>query len=320
MKDAVVYNLRLDQSMYPLASVVNDVSKITLDAKLSNENPLFAESYEVKGSPASQRMKDFVVGFNGKLQAIFLNVQRADSLKNINGSDSVITALETTATNFGKEVKTLSMEAFKKADNPALLMFELGYYQSTANNPAFRVEALQTADVSQIVNETALKFPNHPGVISIKNSLDAQLLKEQGWVGKQAPEIALPDVNGKQVTLSSYRGKYVLVDFWASWCNPCRLENPTVVKAFKKFKDKNFTILGVSLDQPDGKDAWVAAIMKDNLTWTHVSDLKYWQSMVVPLYNIESIPFNVLVDPDGKVIAQALHGSQLEAKLSEVLK
>ncbi len=109
-----------------------------------------------------------------------------------------------------------------------------------------------------------------------------------------------------------------MVDFWASWCAPCRAENPNVVEAFNKFKDKNFTILGVSLDQD--KAAWQQAIAKDNLTWTHISDLKYWESAVVPMYGIEGIPFNVLLDPNGKIIASNLRGEALENKLSEVLK
>lgn len=133
-------------------------------------------------------------------------------------------------------------------------------------------------------------------------------------------EIFLPDVNGKEVRLSSFKGKYVLVDFWASWCKPCRFENPNVVKAFNRFKDKNFTILGVSLDKE--KSDWLQAIQNDGLTWTHVSDLKEWESPVVDLYNFGNIgiPFNVLVNPDGKIIAQELRGPALEAKLDEVLK
>ena len=114
--------------------------------------------------------------------------------------------------------------------------------------------------------------------------------------------------------------KPVLIDFWASWCKPCRQENPNVVKAYNRFKDKNFAILGVSLDRPGQKDDWTNAIMQDKLTWTHVSDLMYWNSPIVPLYNISGIPYNVLVDPEGKIIGEKLFGEALEEKLAEVLK
>ena len=138
-------------------------------------------------------------------------------------------------------------------------------------------------------------------------------------VGQTAPEFSLPDYKGKRVSLSSYRGQYVLVDFWASWCAPCRQENPNVVAAYAKYKNRNFTILGVSLDETDGKEAWTKAVMQDNLTWTQVSDLKGWGSEVVSLYGIQGIPFNVLVDPQGKIIAESLRGSDLAATLEKVL-
>ncbi len=137
-------------------------------------------------------------------------------------------------------------------------------------------------------------------------------------IGQPAPEISLPDPDGKIVTLSSFKGKFVLVDFWAKWCGPCRQENPNVVKAYNQFKGKGFDILGVSLDRT--KEDWVMAIKQDGLTWTHVSDLKYFQSKAAQDYNISGIPFSILVDPNGIIVAKNLRGSALQKKLAEVLK
>jgi peroxiredoxin len=138
-------------------------------------------------------------------------------------------------------------------------------------------------------------------------------------VGVTAPDFTQADVNGVPVKLSSFKGKYVLIDFWASWCGPCRQENPNVVKVYNKYKDKNFTILGVSLDRPEGKNDWLAAIKNDGLNWTQVSDLKFWQNEAAALYFISAIPSNFLIGPDGKIIAKNLRGDDLESKLEEVL-
>jgi peroxiredoxin len=151
-----------------------------------------------------------------------------------------------------------------------------------------------------------------------KNLGDRIAIARKTAIGNVAPEFVQNDTLGNPVALSSFRGKYVLVDFWASWCGPCRRENPMVVKAFQQFKGKGFTIVGVSLDQPGAKEKWMDAIHKDALTWTHVSDLKYWENEVAKQYGIRAIPQNFLLDPSGKIIAKNLNGETLEKKLTEV--
>lgn len=137
-------------------------------------------------------------------------------------------------------------------------------------------------------------------------------------IGAIAPEFAQESPDGKQIKLSDFRGKYLLIDFWASWCGPCRKENPNVVEAYNKYKVKNFEILGVSLDSK--KDAWLAAIEKDGLTWSQVSDLGYWKNAVAQQYAVQSIPQNFLLDPNGKIIAKNLRGEDLSKKLAELLQ
>lgn len=144
-------------------------------------------------------------------------------------------------------------------------------------------------------------------------------LGKRVMVGAIAPDFTQNDPDGNPVSLSSLQGKYVLIDFWASWCAPCRQENPNIVAAYEKYKDKGFTVLGVSLDRETGRDSWLKAIKDDELTWTQVSDLKFWNNAVAKEYGIRAIPRNFLLDPTGKIIAANIRGEELHTTLEEFL-
>lgn len=167
--------------------------------------------------------------------------------------------------------------------------------------------------IDELITKLNANYPGTSSIMQMKQQLDEMRALS---VGQVAPDFELPDPNGKMVKLSDLRGKYVLIDFWAAWCKPCRQENPNVVRLYNQYKDKGFEVFGVSLDRT--KEDWVKAIADDQLTWTHVSDLKYFNSAAAELYKIEAIPATYMIDPDGKIIARDLRGPSLENKLAEL--
>jgi peroxiredoxin len=319
-EEETIFNVRVEKQDYPAASLVNDAASISLSLFYNPANLDFPDRYEVTGSPLSISLQAYMLDFNKKLEQVFVLGKQLDSLQQVPVVlKSTLDEVQAKRTLLIQSVQQTTDSTLRGNTNPAFSMLVLGYYQNMAGNPTIGLPAYSMDQVKLLVKNLSDKNPKHKGLEAISIMIATQPKASQRLVGQTAPEFSLPDPNGKLISLSSFRGRYVLVDFWASWCKPCRMENPTVVAAYAQFKNRNFTVLGVSLDQPDGKDDWMNAVMKDRLTWTQVSDLQFWNSPVVPLYNIQGIPYNVLVDPSGKVVAESLRGEQLAATLEQVL-
>lgn len=194
------------------------------------------------------------------------------------------------------------------------------------NNPnsIFSIDALKDVANKRKLSEVEpvfLTLAKEVRQLTAARELEARILAEKTIkVGNKAPDFAQPDINGKVLKISDFRGQYVLIDFWASWCAPCRAENPHLVKAYEKYHPKGLEIIGVSLDDNKGKDAWLKAIEQDGLPWIHVADLKGWSNEAAVLYGVRGIPQNYLIDPSGTIVAVNLRGAKVEEELAKIFK
>lgn len=300
-----LYEISFDTMARPDVVIVNDSKEFTVNYDAKN-----LAKPEFKGSAGTQAMYDLFDDFNSRQRILWDAANRVDS--------AAIQGQNTTALIQDRdERQKVLMQALKdyvaKAPSPGVAYYAhclAGIYLK--NN---EMVALVTASSNRFSASRALAWQKE--LYLDKAAMEGETTNS-GYplLRKQAPELALSGLDGQPLSISMFRGKYVLVDFWASWCAPCRAENPNLVKAFTKYKNRSFTILGVSLDSDRGQ--WKDAVESDGLVWNHMSDLKGWNSEAVKTYNFDAVPFNVLLNPSGEIIAYGLKGEYLAKKLEEV--
>jgi peroxiredoxin len=269
-----------------------------------NADSMSVGKIKVSGTPNNKDLDEFME-IQQPYMPTMMSIQQAYMKARMSGDTATLAHLENTMDSVRNVIMT-KMKSFVK-DHPESVVSALALQNM--------MEGMDDSTLNQLYSglDTAIQHSTFGEQIGTRLAME-----KKTSIGQQAPDFTMNDTTGTPVSLSSFRGKYVLVDFWASWCGPCREENPNVVKAYNEYKGKDFTILGVSLDKT--KDAWEKAIKDDHLTWNHVSDLQYWDNAAAKLYGVQAIPANFLIDPSGKIIAKNLRGDKLDKELAQVLK
>lgn len=308
------YRIKLNDQNFAML-VLDSADKVTVNGNLQD----LGNSYKVTGSPETALFLEY--NDVSKKDRV-----RMDSLTQIFQSMAAMMGLEQLQQTNPELAAKRGDSLSKTLEGPYMAILEganarMAEKIKKNTNMFASIMAIQGLDPDkyfdlfvELDKNLIKKYPSNQNVLMFHDIVTKSLALSNG---QEAPEINLPDTQGKDLSLKSFRGKIVLIDFWASWCGPCRKEMPTVVKAYAKYKDQGFEIYGVSLDKD--KDKWLEAIQKDGITWPQVSDLKYWESEAARLYNVQGIPFAVLIDKEGKIIAKNLRGADLEKAIELAL-
>lgn len=289
--------LRLNEQEY-FAQFFLDNSSITV---VANKDSL--RNTKITGSPTHDVFKIYIAEMeklSNEVKALQDKYQSAMSVNNTEAAEKAKIDYQAMIDNNKVYTKNFVKEHSNSIVSAYITLYQL------ANQ-------LDGAELESITSKFAPEISKSEYVVKLNELVQEQ---KKTAIGAVAPDFTMNDADGKPIQLSSLKGKIVLVDFWASWCGPCRQENPNVVKIYQQYHSKGFEILGVSLDKT--KEDWLKAIKDDNLTWLHVSDLQYWQNAAARLYGVNAIPQSFLLDKDGKIIGKGLRGEELAKKLSEL--
>ncbi|MGL5947096.1 MAG: redoxin domain-containing protein, partial [Sediminibacterium sp.] len=299
LPEPILGTLRIARDAY---NIFLEEGAITVTAKDS------LSKSTVKGSAAHieyLNLKNRIAVYDEPSKILYTKYSEASRKNDRVAADKIVESIDSLEKVINESVY---LPFIKSGKNSPVVLFALTQYAGYAIDPQ---------KIEPLYNQLNVKVKELPGAIRFKEKI---ILAKKTEIGQYALPFIQKDTAGVDVSLASFKGKYVLLDFWASWCGPCRVENPNVVNAFNKYKNNGFTVLSVSLDQPGARDRWIKAIHDDQLTWTHVSDLKFWDNDVAKQYGIQAIPQNYLIDTEGKIIGKNLRGEALQAKLNELFK